>query len=121
MLFTPFRLGPCTLKNRLVALPVFSGYARPDGRVSELLIDHYQRLSQSGVAMVVVANAAVAADGVVAVNNLRADQDECLPGLRRLAQAIKSRATVAVLQLNHGGCFAKTPRPLTPSGLDAAH
>ncbi|MGE5257618.1 MAG: universal stress protein [Hyphomicrobiales bacterium] len=121
MLFSPFRLGPYTLKNRLVALPVFSGYALPDGRVSDLLINHYRTLSRSGVAMVVVANAAVAADGVVAVNNLRSDLDDFLPGLQRLAQAIKSRGSVAVLQLNHGGCFAKTPRPLAPSALDATY
>lgn len=120
-MFTPFRLGLYTLKNRLVALPVFTGYARPDGRVSELLIDHYRTLSQSGVAMVVVANAAVAANGVVALNNLRVDHDKYLPGLERLAQAIKGQAAVAVLQLNHGGCFAKTPHPLTPSAQDAAH
>jgi 2,4-dienoyl-CoA reductase-like NADH-dependent reductase (Old Yellow Enzyme family) len=62
LLFTPFQLGSQTLKNRLVALPVFSGYALPDGRASELLIDHYTTLAHSGVAMVVVANAAVAAD-----------------------------------------------------------
>ncbi len=121
MLFTSFRLGPCTLENRLVALPVFSGYARPDGRASELLIEHYASLARSGVAMVVVANAAVAADGRVAVNNLRADADEFLPGLERLASAIKRQGAVAVLQLNHGGRFAKTLHPLAPSALDAAH
>ncbi len=121
MLFTPFRLGPYRLKNRLVALPVFSGYARPDGRAGELLIDHYAALAGSGVAMVVVANAAVAADGRVAANNLRADADEFLPGLERLAAAIKRQGALAVLQLNHGGRFAKTPRPLAPSALDAAH
>ena len=121
MLFTPFQLGSHALKNRLVALPVFSGYALPDGRASELLIDHYTALAHSGVAMVVVANAAVAADGVVAVNNLRVDADEFLPGLARLAQAIRSQGAAAVLQLNHGGRLAKTPRPLSPAALDAAH
>lgn len=121
MLFTPFQLGSHTLKNRLVALPVFSGYALPDGRASELLIDHYRALAQSGVAMVVVANAAVAADGVVAVNNLRIDADEFIPGLARLALAIRSQGAAAVLQLNHGGRLAKTPQPLSPSALDAAH
>jgi 2,4-dienoyl-CoA reductase (NADPH2) len=119
-LFNSFRLGPCTLKNRLVALPVFSGYALPDGRVSPLLIDHYAALARSGVAMVVVANAAVTADGRVAVNNLRADADGFLPGLERLARTIKAQGALAVLQLNHGGRFAKTPYPLAPSALDAA-
>lgn len=120
-MFTSFRLGTHLLGNRLVALPVFSGYALPDGRVSELLIDHYAALARSGVAMVVVANAAVAADGRVAVNNLRADADEFLPGLARLARAIRREGALAVLQLNHGGRFAKTPHPLAPSALDAAN
>lgn len=121
MLFAPFQIDSLSLKNRLVALPVFSGYALPDGRASELLIEHYTALAQSGVAMVVVANAAVAADGVVAVNNLRADADEFIPGLARLAHAIRSQGAAAVLQLNHGGRLAKTPQPLSPSALDAAH
>jgi 2,4-dienoyl-CoA reductase-like NADH-dependent reductase (Old Yellow Enzyme family)/nucleotide-binding universal stress UspA family protein len=121
VLFTSFRLGPYTLGNRLVALPVFSGYALPDGRASELLIDHYAALARSGVAMAVVANAAVTADGRVAVNNLRADADEFLPGLERLARAIQRRGALAVLQLNHGGRFARTLHPLAPSALDAAH
>ncbi len=121
MLFTPFQLGSRTLKNRLVALPVFSGYALPDGRASDLLIEHYAGLARSGVAMVVVANAAVSADGAVAVNNLRADRDEYLPGLARLARTIRERGALAVLQLNHGGRFAKTPQPLSPSAIDSAH
>jgi 2,4-dienoyl-CoA reductase-like NADH-dependent reductase (Old Yellow Enzyme family) len=60
-LFSSFRLGPYTLKNRLVALPVFSGYALPDGRVSDRPIDHYRTLPQSGVTMVVLVNPEVAA------------------------------------------------------------
>ncbi len=73
MIFEPFELGPYMLRNRLVALPVFSGYALPDGRVSSLLVERYARLADSGVSMVVVANVAVAADGVTSRYNLRID------------------------------------------------
>jgi 2,4-dienoyl-CoA reductase-like NADH-dependent reductase (Old Yellow Enzyme family)/nucleotide-binding universal stress UspA family protein len=114
VLFTPFQLGPYTLKNRLVALPLFTGYAMPDGRVSPLIIEHYTRLAASGVAMVVVANVAVAPDGIVSANNLRIDRDDFLPGLTRLAGAIKERGSLACLQLNHAGRFAKADRPLMP-------
>jgi 2,4-dienoyl-CoA reductase (NADPH2) len=120
-LFTPFQLGSHTLKNRLVALPVFSGYALPDGCASDLLIRHYAALADSGVAMVVVANVAISADGVVAANNLRADREEYLSGLTRLAQTIRKRGALAVIQLNHGGRFAKTSQPLSPSPIDVAH
>ena len=88
-IFSPFRLGSQQLKNRLVALPVFTGYAYPDGRVSPQLIEHYTKLAESGVAMVVVANVAISSDGVTSTYNLRVDKDEYIPGLARLAGAIK--------------------------------
>ena len=120
-LFSPFRLGPYWLKNRLVALPVYTGYAYPDGRVSPQLIEHYTRIAQSGVAMVVVANAAVASDGVTSTYNLRADRDECIPGLANLARVIKQQGAIACLQLNHAGRFAKTDKPIGPFPADSSN
>ena len=110
-LFTPFRLGPYVLKNRIVALPVFSGYAGTDGRVTRLLLKHYAGLAASGAAIVIVANAAVSADGKTSVHNLRADHDDFIPGLARLAGAIRQNGALACLQLNHAGQYARTDRP----------
>ena len=107
-IFSPFRLGFQQLTNRLVALPVYTGYAYSDGRVSPQLIDHYTKLAQSGVAMVVVANAAISLDGITSTYNLRVDRDEYIPGLARLAKAIRQNGVIACLQLNHAGRFAKT-------------
>ena len=120
-LFDLYELGPYTLKNRIVAVPVFTGYGLPDGQVSELLMDHYSSLADSGVAVVVVANAAVLPNGTGSAYNLRVDRDDFLPGLARLARAIRKRGALACLQLNHAGRFARTPRPLLPSALDRAH
>jgi 2,4-dienoyl-CoA reductase-like NADH-dependent reductase (Old Yellow Enzyme family)/nucleotide-binding universal stress UspA family protein len=120
-IFSPFRLGPYQLKNRLIALPVYTGYAYPDGRVSSQIIEHYAKLAQSGVAMVVVANAAVASDGVTSNYSLRVDQDDYIPGLGRLARAIKQQGAIACLQLNHAGRFAKAKRPLLPSPTDSSN
>jgi len=120
-IFDPLRMCGHRLKNRVVALPVYTGYAYPDGRVSPELIDHYARLGRSGVALVVVANAAVSADGITSVHAIRADRDEFIPGLSRLAAAVKGHGALACLQLNHAGRFAKTLRPLLPSPLDGTH
>ena len=57
-LFEDFHLAGLRLANRIVALPVYTGYARPDGMVSPMLIEHYTRLAQTGAAMVVVAKGA---------------------------------------------------------------
>jgi 2,4-dienoyl-CoA reductase (NADPH2) len=120
-LFSPFWIGPLKLRNRLIGLPVFTGYAYPDGKVSALMIEYYTRLADSGVAMVIVANAAVTSDGVISTHNLRVDRDEFILGLARLAGAIKGRGALACLQLNHGGRFAKTNQPLLPSPTDGSN
>jgi 2,4-dienoyl-CoA reductase (NADPH2) len=118
---SPLRVGNRRLKNRLIALPVFSGYAYPDGRVSPPLIGHYRRLAAAGAAMVVVANVAVSPDGVTSRHNLRIDRDDYIPGLQRLAAAIQSSGAQACLQLNHAGRFAKTERPQLASPVNATN
>jgi len=117
-LFTPVRLWNRELKNRVVALPLYTGYAHPDGRVSPLMLEHYQRIARSGAALVVVGNAAVSGDGAAGRCNLRAHGDEFAHGLGRLAGVIKKEGALACLQLNHGGPFAKNGTPLVPSPLD---
>jgi 2,4-dienoyl-CoA reductase-like NADH-dependent reductase (Old Yellow Enzyme family) len=121
LLFSPIAVGPLKMKNRLVALPVHSGFAYPDGRASAWMVDAYARLADSGAGMVVVANAAVSRDGVVARFNLRADRDAFIPGLADLALAIKRSGAIACLQLNHAGRFAKTEHPLLPSPMSGAN
>jgi 2,4-dienoyl-CoA reductase (NADPH2) len=118
---SPLKVGNRRLKNRLIALPVFTGYAYPDGRVSPALIRHYRRLADAGAAVVIVANVAVSPDGVTSRHNLRIDRDAHIPGLQRLAAAIQSGGAHAALQLNHAGRFAKTDQPCMASPVNAAN
>jgi 2,4-dienoyl-CoA reductase-like NADH-dependent reductase (Old Yellow Enzyme family)/nucleotide-binding universal stress UspA family protein len=85
------------------------------------MIKFYTRLAASGVGMVIVANTAVSKDGVVSRFNLRADRDKFIPGLSRLAKAIKKNDAIACLQLNHAGRFAKTKQPLLPSPITSSN
>ncbi|MBF0235030.1 MAG: universal stress protein [Desulfamplus sp.] len=120
-LFTPLNIGKYQIKNRLVALPVHTGFAHTDGSTSSWMVDFYSRIADSGVGMVVVANAAVSHDGVVSRFNLRIDRDEFIPGLSKLADAIKQKGAIACIQLNHAGRFARTERPLLPSAMTSAN
>ncbi len=121
LLFAPLEIGGCRSRNRVAALPLFTGYARPDGGVTPLLREHYWRLATSGAGLVVVANVAVAKDGRTSPRTLRLDDDRFIPELARLATTIKHRGALACIQLNHAGRYAWTERPLLPAPFDAAH
>lgn len=121
LLFEPLEIGGCRSRNRVAALPLFTGYARPDGGVTPLLREHYWRLARSGAGLVVVANVAVAKDGRTSPRTLRLDDDRFIPELARLAATIQHRGALACVQLNHAGRFARTERPLLPAPFDAAH
>ena len=120
-LFEPFVIGDCRSRNRIAALPLFTGYARPDGGVTPLLHEHYWRLASSGAGLVVVANVAVSEDGCTSRRSLRIDDDRFVPGLTRLAATIRQRGALACIQLNHAGRFATTARPLLPAPFAASH
>ncbi len=121
LLLAPFRLGPLDLKNRLAAVPVFTGYALPDGTAGPMLAEHYWQLARSGPGLVVVGNAAVSPEGATSPHSLRLDHDRFIPGLARVAEAIRHSGARACLQLNHAGRLALADAPLQPSPLDAEH
>ncbi|MCL5735389.1 MAG: NADH:flavin oxidoreductase [Actinobacteria bacterium] len=120
-LFSPFRVDGLDLKNRLTMAPLFLGYAGERGVVTPALLEHYRLMARSGVALVMVENASIdhpAASG--SIRELRADTDECLEGLARLADTIKGEGALAGLQLNHAGHYAHAAaEPVAPSAVEA--
>ena len=115
ILFEPFTIKGLTLKNRLTMAPLFLGYANPDGKVSPLILEHYQEMAASGLSLVVVENVAVDVSGLGSPFTLRLDDDVFLEGLAELAQTIHEEGALAFLQLNHAGRYAYTPERLAPS------
>ncbi|MFH0728594.1 MAG: NADH:flavin oxidoreductase [Pseudomonadota bacterium] len=120
-LFSEIVVGGLTLKNRLTMAPLYLGYAAEGGAVNGMLLEHYRLMAQSGVAMVVVENSTVDyPDGSGSTRTLRADTDDNLDGLKRLAETIKQAGALACLQINHAGRFAAAaPEPIAPSAVGA--
>jgi len=99
-IFKPLEVGGLKLRNRLTMAPMYLGYAGEGGSVSELLLEHYRLMAQSGVAMVVVENATIDLQrGSGARRSIRADTDDNLDGLKRLAETIKQEGALACLQI----------------------
>jgi len=120
-LFSEMVVGGLALKNRLTMAPLYLGYAGEGGTVSELLLDHYRLMAGSGVAMVVVENATVDHPvGSGSNRTLRADMDDNLDGLKKLASTIQQEGALACLQINHAGRFAyATQEPVAPSAVSS--
>ena len=119
-LFSPLEIEGLKLDNRITMAPLYLGYAAEGGMVSDLLLEHYQLMAHSGVALVVVENASVDyPTGSGSHRTLRADTDDNLAGLSKLAETIKKEGALACLQLNHVGRFAGITDPVAPSAVEA--
>lgn len=118
-LFESLEIGGLKFKNRLIMPPLYLGYAGYGGTVTELLLDHYRLMAQSGVALVVVENSTIDFNlGSGSSRTIRSDTDDNLDGLRLLADTIKEQGAQACLQINHAGRFAGIPEPVAPSPVN---
>ena len=76
-------------------------------------------MAQSGAAMIVVENSTVDHTlGSGSDRTIRADTDDNLEGLGRLAETIKAEGALACLQINHAGRFAGVAEPVAPSAVE---
>lgn len=98
---TPGRLGPITLRNRVIKAATYEGLAHR-GRVTKDLRDFHVAYAAGGVAMTTVAYCAVAPEGRTDKHNIHW-QDEALPGLAALTAAVKAEGAAVSAQIGHSG------------------
>lgn len=116
-LFQPLEVGGYWLKNRITMAPMLMGYGHVDGTVTDQCVDYYARRARGGASMVVVEATLVNLKGRTNLSQLRIDNNSFLPGLSKLARAIKDNGAVAVLQLQHSGRVASVDEPISASEL----
>lgn len=113
-LFEPYQLtSNMELKNRLVMAPMTHWSSNDDGTVSDEEIKYYVRRA-NGVGMVITACIYVSPSGKGFHGEFSGTSDDMIPGLRKLATAIKEQGAKAILQMFHGGRMC--PPHLVPNG-----
>ncbi|MEW2359072.1 NADH:flavin oxidoreductase [Spirillospora sp. NPDC029432] len=100
----PARLGPLTLRNRVIKAATFEG-ATPDALVTDELIEYHRRPAAGGVGMTTVAYCAVAPEGRTERRQIWM-RPEAVPGLRRLTDAIHAEGAAVSAQIGHAGPVA---------------
>ena len=102
--FTTAKLGPVTLRNRIIKAATFEA-STPDALVTDDLINYHRLPAAGGVGMTTVAYCAVSPGG-------RTDgwqiwmRPAAVPGLQRLTDAIHAEGAAISAQIGHAGPVA---------------
>ncbi|MBQ9450935.1 MAG: NADH:flavin oxidoreductase [Bacteroidales bacterium] len=100
-IFTPVRIGPVTLRNRVIRSAAFENMARGNSPSQELM-DYHVAVARGGVGMTTLAYASVNRSGLSFDGQLWM-REEIVPGLRAITDAIHAQGAKASIQLGHCG------------------
>lgn len=102
--FNPAKLGPLTLRNRVIKAATFEART-PDALVTDDLIEYHRLPAAGGVAMTTVAYCAVSPGRRTGGNQIWM-RPHAVPGLRRLTEAIHAEGAAISAQIGHAGPVA---------------
>ena len=100
-LFTPYKLGPVTLRNRTIRSAAFESMGKDFGPTQQLK-DYHVAVARGGVGMTTLAYAAVCRSGL-SFNKQLWLRPEIVPGLRDITDAIHREGAAAAIQIGHCG------------------
>lgn len=101
ILFTPYRLGPVTLRNRVIRSAAFESMGKDFGP-TEMLKDYHVSVARGGVGMTTLAYAAVNRGGI-SFNSQLWLRDEIVPALRDITDAVHAEDAAVGIQIGHCG------------------
>lgn len=105
LLFSPLRLGPLTLRNRIAMAPLTRQMAEADGTPTAEMAAYYARRARGGVALV-ISEGAFEQEGMQSRAYLSQPgiaNDRHVEGWRRICDAVHAHGAKIILQLMHGG------------------
>jgi 2,4-dienoyl-CoA reductase-like NADH-dependent reductase (Old Yellow Enzyme family) len=109
--------GPAA-PNRMWLAPLTNTQSHPDGRLSDEELRWLALRARGGHGLTMTAASHVQAGGQGFPGQLGAFSDDHLPGLTRLAAALKAEGSLASLQLHHAGI--RSPRELVGQPVGAS-
>ena len=117
-LFSPGKIGTMELKNRIVYPPMGTNLGTFDGEVTDRVLAYHAARAAGGVGMTIVENVAVDAQmvgpnrgsGARLPLGINIDDDRFIPGMSKLAQAIKENGARAAIQIYYGTLWTMPPQ-----------
>jgi 2,4-dienoyl-CoA reductase-like NADH-dependent reductase (Old Yellow Enzyme family) len=110
-LFSPFRIGPLELRNRIIVSPMCQ-YSAEEGRATDWHVIHLGHLALSGAALLTVEATAVEPDGRISSGDLGLWSDDTEAALARTLETVRRWSDIPIaIQLAHAGRKASTRVP----------
>lgn len=95
-LFTPVRIGAMEIRNRIVMLPLTTGFCENDETVGNRFINFYAERAKGGVGLIIVPFSPVPAGSPMEPGLYG---DHFIPGIRRLTDTIHAHGAKVAAQL----------------------
>ena len=104
-LFTPFNIGKMVVKNRIIKTAAEMNTHDPiDAHMNQRTIDYVEAVAKGGAGMVILWNAYLDYPlGARMPDGLRIDDDEYIPGFKKLADAVHKYGCKLSVQMMHAG------------------
>src|SRR3990172_539750 len=119
-LFSPLRLGPVELENRIVSTAHQTTLVH-DHLPTGGFVAYHEARARGGAGLIVLEATAVHESGRLTPATLTGYLEEIVPGYRRVLDAVRPHGTKLFVQLFHGGreLIASAPRPpaVAPSAI----
>jgi 2,4-dienoyl-CoA reductase-like NADH-dependent reductase (Old Yellow Enzyme family) len=110
-LFSPFAMGPLTLKNRIVIAPMCQ-YSAVQGEATDWHQMHLGHLALSGAGLLIIEASAVEPEGRISAGDLGLWSDGTQAALAKVLQSVRKYSAMPIaIQLAHAGRKASSNVP----------
>ena len=101
-LFSPLTVGPTTLKNRIFSTGHMTVMLN-DGQPSDAMVAYHKARAEGGAGLIILEAARAHVSGDSGRPAIRAYEDACIPGYRRIGEACHPFGCKVFAQLSHPG------------------
>jgi 2,4-dienoyl-CoA reductase-like NADH-dependent reductase (Old Yellow Enzyme family) len=111
MLFSPIKLGPLELPNRIAIAPMCQ-YSADEGMATDWHMIHLGHLALSGAGLLIIEATAVTPEGRISPEDLGLWSDEHAAALEPIVNAMRKHSPIKIaIQLGHAGRKASSEVP----------
>jgi 2,4-dienoyl-CoA reductase (NADPH2) len=116
-LFSPLQFAGMSMPNRIAMCPMGTGLPDEEGFVTDETVAYYARRAAGGVGMISLEASLIAPESFVVGPELRLHDEQFVPGLRRLADAVHAYDIPVGIQMWHPGRQTLKGAPVAPSAI----